>query len=108
MHDKFLTYRFVPEENTLDSPSDNPSNECFCVDKRNCLPSGLHDVSACHPGSPVMLSWPHFMYGDPKLRRGVEGMNPDEEKHSFVFDIEPVGIQVLKLVRSRKFYWGID
>ena len=59
----------MPLANTLDSPRDNPENACYCRrgDKRDCLPAGLQDVSPCKgvQKSPVYVSWPHFMYGDP-------------------------------------------
>lgn len=42
------------------------------------------------PGSPVAISWPHFLYGDPDLRKNVMGMNPDPQKHRFYMDVHPV------------------
>ena len=33
-----------------------------------------------------------------ELRRGVEGLSPDAEKHEFFFDIEPVsGVLIFKI-----------
>ena len=40
-------------------------------------------------GSPVYMSWPHFLHGDPQLRKNLIGMAPDEEKHSFIMDVLP-------------------
>ena len=35
------------------------------------------------------MSWPHFLHGDPQLRKNLIGMAPDEEKHSFIMDVLP-------------------
>ena len=35
------------------------------------------------------MSWPHFLHGDPNLRSMINGMAPDEEKHSFIMDVLP-------------------
>ena len=88
---EFQTYRFTPLENSFDSPEDNPDNECYCV-KQPCLKSGLLDIRGCQQFSPIFMSWPHFLYGDADLRRGVHGIHPDKEKHAFVFDIAPVNV----------------
>lgn len=37
-----------------------------------------------------MLSWPHFLHGDPTLLEDVEGLSPDPAKHQFYLDIQPV------------------
>ena len=47
------------------------------------------------------MSWPHFLHGDPTLLQGVRGLNPDESRHSFIFNIEPVSNHSSK---SRKVY----
>jgi hypothetical protein len=86
---EFLTFRFTPIENSFDSPEDNPDNECYCL-KQPCIPSGLLDIRGCQRFSPIFMSWPHFLYGDADLRRGVNGVHPDKDKHAFVLDISPV------------------
>ena len=41
-------------------------------------------------GSPVFMSWAHFLHGDPELREDVEGIDPpDRDLHSFQLDIQP-------------------
>ena len=36
-----------------------------------------------------------------ELRRGVEGLSPDAEKHEFFFDIEPVsGVLIFKIQQN--------
>ena len=44
----------------------------------------------CIVGSPIYMSWPHFLHGSEELIRGVEGLSPDPEKHSFILDVDPV------------------
>ena len=88
-HDSFRTYRFSPAEDSFDSPSDTPSNACYCR-REPCLQSGLFDISTCEPGSPIVISWPHFLYAEPNLRRAVQGMNPDPLLHRFHIDVQPV------------------
>lgn len=39
---------------------------------------------------PVAASFPHFLYGDEKIKESVEGLNPDESKHSSFAMVEPV------------------
>ena len=83
--------RFVPNISSFSSPDRVPENQCYCL-KEPCLPSGILDFSGCQPDSPVYLSWPHFLHGDPNLRKLVHGMTPNEEEHSFILDVLPVNI----------------
>ena len=87
--EEFQTFRYTPMENSFDSPEDNPDNECYCV-KQPCLKSGLLDIRGCQKFSPIFMSWPHFLFGDADLRRGVHGVHPDKAKHAFVLDVAPV------------------
>ena len=42
-------------------------------------------------GSPVYMSWPHFLHGDPSIRNAVDGVEePRRDEHEFYFDIEPL------------------
>lgn len=41
-------------------------------------------------GAPVMVSFPHFYLGDPRLLETVEGLKPDPEKHDLYLDIHEV------------------
>jgi len=89
-HAGIKTWRFVPDEATFDSPFDNPNNTCYCHDDI-CLPSGIFDIGiGCKPGSPVYMSWPHFLHGDSILKEAVDGVSPAlRDEHEFYFDIEP-------------------
>jgi hypothetical protein len=42
-------------------------------------------------GAPLMLSFPHFYLGDPRLLEEVEGLKPDPEKHEMYLDVHEVG-----------------
>lgn len=42
----------------------------------------------CVLGAPILLSWPHFLWGDSEYI--IEGIEPFEEKHKTYVDIEPV------------------
>ncbi|XP_059055477.1 protein peste-like [Achroia grisella] len=72
---------------SFDNSSFSSANTCFC--NGACEWSGIMNVSACRYGSPAFISLPHFLYGDPRLRDLVTGMEPDPDKHSFYFAVEP-------------------
>ncbi|CAG0887642.1 unnamed protein product [Darwinula stevensoni] len=92
------TFRFTPPESAFGDPDTYPENRCYCLTSPKCPPKGVFNISVCQFGSPVMLSWPHFYMGDPRLREVVKGLSPDKEKHQFYFDINPklgVAMQVM-------------
>ncbi|XP_048480470.1 protein peste [Plutella xylostella] len=62
-------------------------NECFC--NGACAWGGVMNVSACRYGAPSFITLPHFLYADEELRELVTGLQPDEDKHSFYFSVEP-------------------
>ena len=97
--ENFDAMRFIPEVTSFSSPDLVPENKCYCLSEP-CLPSGLLDISGCQPKSPLYISWPHFLHGDPNLRKLVKGLRPDEEKHSFTIDMLPkYGIALSALAR---------
>ena len=69
----------------------------------------------CKPGSPVYMSWPHFLHGDSVLQSGVEGLDPpNRTEHEFFLDIQPdwgvtlaahAAFQFNVLVRRNGFSW---
>ncbi|KAI4501461.1 hypothetical protein M0802_003338 [Mischocyttarus mexicanus] len=73
-------------ENNDDSDVVNLGN-CYC--NGECNPSGLINITSCRYGAPAFASLPHFYKGDPMLSNQVEGMNPNEEDHSFYIVLEP-------------------
>lgn len=111
----FEAYRFAPIEETFHSPQHYPENSCYCH-SRVCLPSGVFDIGVgCKTGSPVYMSWPHFLHGDPMLRNGVDGLDtPNRDEDEFYFDIQPewgttlaahAAFQFNVLVRKNGFSW---
>lgn len=96
-HFEMETYRFVPGKTAFSSDD----NSCFCPSgMRSCAPEGMFNVSACHGGSPMLLSWPHFYNGDPSLVQNIEGLNPDKDKHEFQIDILPqLGVGLRAAIR---------
>uniref|UniRef100_A0A8C5C345 Nucleoporin 54 n=1 Tax=Gadus morhua TaxID=8049 RepID=A0A8C5C345_GADMO len=82
-------YRFTPPRAVLASKEENPANEGFCVTPKECLGSGVLNVSPCRKGAPVVASFPHFYLGDPKYANGVTGLNPVKELHQTFLDLNP-------------------
>ena len=50
-------------------------------------------VSKCQMDAPIVLSWPHFLHANSSFLKAVDGLNPDQDKHGFYFDIQQVSIQ---------------
>jgi hypothetical protein len=64
-------------------------------------PINLLDLSRANGGVDVFMSTPHFLYGAHEgIREGVGGLQPDEAKHSTVYDVEPVTGMLLNMRRS--------
>jgi len=91
------TFRFVPHKTAFTSQD----SSCFCPPgNTGCAPEGMFNVSACQGGAPMLLSWPHFYNGDPRLREIVDGLKPDKEKHEFQIDILPqLGVGLRAAIR---------
>jgi hypothetical protein len=86
--------RFRALRSVFAKSEENPENACYChPDREFCPPSGLLKISPCVHGAPLMLSFPHFYLGDPRLLEQVEGLNPDPKKHEFYLDVhEELGV----------------
>ncbi|CAL8386785.1 unnamed protein product [Boreogadus saida] len=82
-------YRFTPPRAVLASKEENPANEGFCVKPKECLGSGVLNVSPCRKGAPVVASFPHFYLGDPKYANAVTGLDPVKELHQTFLDLNP-------------------
>ncbi|CAG2168013.1 unnamed protein product, partial [Oppiella nova] len=104
-------YRYVPDDSLFKNADDYPPNACyvsrlpaapnpsilgigrsqtnFSKQRKIRFVSGVFDMSACKYGAPVLMSYPHFLNGDPIYTRGVSGLKPDPRKHSFYLDVEP-------------------
>ncbi|BES94669.1 Scavenger receptor class B [Nesidiocoris tenuis] len=78
-------YRYTFKNNSLDNGEFDPVNKCFC--NKHCLPRGFLDVRRCYYGFPIALSYPHFLDVSPTVFDKVEGLHPDQAKHSSQFII---------------------
>ncbi|RZF44776.1 hypothetical protein LSTR_LSTR000728 [Laodelphax striatellus] len=65
----------------------NTENTCYC--KSNCPPRGVFDLSPCIHGIPLVMSFPHFLNGDPVLFKKITGLKPNQSLHDFFIDIQP-------------------
>jgi CD36 family len=83
------SYRFAGTSRTFANATDNPDNWCFCSGGE-CNPSGTVNASTCRFGAPVFVSFPHFYLGDPYYVDQVNGLNPEQDRHEFHIDLEPV------------------
>ncbi|KAF7987420.1 hypothetical protein HCN44_003182 [Aphidius gifuensis] len=82
-------YEYSLSDNFLDTPDNNPDNECYCRKMSKCLKKGLSDLTPCYYNIPAAISLPHFLYADQSLVDGVEGLHPDPEKHLSSIIIQP-------------------
>ena len=88
-HMGITAYRFAGTERTFADADANPDNWCFCTGG-SCVPSGAVNSSTCNFDSPVFISFPHFYLADPSYGDMVEGLQPDQQRHEFFIDMEPV------------------
>lgn len=104
---EFNTKKLSPAEDTFANVYDNKENDCYESHRTSPegytnpnwnnetagmgLPSGVFDVglaSTPRRGS-VLLSFPHFLHGDPYLRSVVSGLSPNPDIHASEMNIEP-------------------
>lgn len=79
-----FTHRF-------DYIGDDEKTRCFCRNSNNCPKMGTIDLMPC-VGAPVIISLPHFLYGDPNLLASIgSGLDPREKNHEFFINMEMVG-----------------
>lgn len=71
----------------IDDPDTINMGQCYC--NGECSPMGVINITACRYGAPGFVSLPHFYKADPILREQVNGMKPNESKHSFYITLEP-------------------
>lgn len=88
-------YLYTVADDFLDSPKENPDNECYCRNKPKCMKKGLSDMTPCYYTIPAAMSMPHFLNADPKFHEDVEGLTPDPEKHQTKIILQPtIGIPI--------------
>lgn len=88
----------------------NP-NKCFCIYNENtkltsCPPNGMMDLYTCRKGTPLTISFPHFLYSKqdnslaPYLKLFEDDIEPNEREHQLFIDLEstlniPVRAQIV-------------
>lgn len=78
-----------------DNMANDGDNSCYCIKKsRNldgkldCFPQGFCDMHNCLQ-APIITSYPHMLWAEERYRDSVEGLSPDEDKHSSFISMEP-------------------
>ncbi|RWS06791.1 Lysosome membrane protein 2-like protein [Dinothrombium tinctorium] len=94
------TLRFQLPEKFFASRRRETDNNCFCTkEKTTCDYDGLLDISKCRNDAPILISAPHFLYGDIKLIDSINGLQPNELYHKTFVDVEPLTGAVLNAAR---------
>ena len=79
-------WKYILTAEALKNGDEDSDNAGFCIgEKGSCAPSGTLDLSTCLKETigfevPMILSKPHFLHGDPKLRSLFDGIVPNEDK----------------------------
>jgi len=100
MKNNIEVYAIAANEYVFANASINPENEGFCTPLGNCLPSGLFNMSVCMNlggiALPIVMSNPHFLFGDESVINNVEGLSPpDINIHNTVVYGDPLtGIEL--------------
>jgi len=96
-------YQFGFPDNFYDASDKNPDNICFCPTPPYNLSSeckgGAVRVYPCKSGGPIVTSSPHFLNAFSGYKDGVEGMNPVEDIHKTILQVEPNSGMMLKVVK---------
>lgn len=91
--------------------NDTNPNKCFCIYNENakltsCPPNGMMHLYTCRKGSPLTISFPHFLYSKrdnslaPYLKLFEDDIEPNEKEHQLFIDLEstlniPVRAQIV-------------
>ncbi|XP_074028162.1 sensory neuron membrane protein 2 [Leptinotarsa decemlineata] len=89
-------YRFGVDETTLKPATASADDDCYCIQQTKglkgeptCWLNGVVDVFPCF-GSPVLLSFPHFLYADESYLNGLVGVSkPNSSIHELYLLVEP-------------------
>ncbi|CAL8094378.1 unnamed protein product [Calicophoron daubneyi] len=71
--------RYLPSEDSFDSPANSSKNRGFCLHPPKCYKDGVLDGSTCIPDSPIVFSMPHLVHADPSYTDAVLGLHPSAE-----------------------------
>ncbi|XP_020706323.2 sensory neuron membrane protein 2-like isoform X2 [Athalia rosae] len=84
-----MGHRYSPSENMWNGSD----SSCYCTmapnGSANCPTRGLLDLTKCQ-GAPILMSWPHFLYGAESILSSIRGIRPDPKKHAAYVIIEPL------------------
>jgi len=81
------TKRFVMSKDTFDFNSSG-INQCYGLDSD--LPKGIMSVAKFQEGSPMAVSFPHFLNADKWYLNQIHGVSdPDPKVHESYLDVEP-------------------
>lgn len=76
----------------FEAPVRNEDNMCFCHDVSSilCQHDGGISLKTCQHGAPIVISSPHYLFGDGFYLDMVEGLTPpDPELHEAALVYEP-------------------
>ncbi len=65
----------------------NPDNDGYGYE---IIGNGVHNIGKLLANSPTYLSLPHFLNADQKFVDAIIGLNPNEKKHEFSLNLDPV------------------
>lgn len=89
-------WKFSGSEYMHANVSVNSENADFCVPSGDCkLGAGVINMTGCYKKDnislPILLSNPHFLFGDEKYRQAYDGVStPDPAKHHSEVYLEPL------------------
>ena len=95
----FYNSETFPDNECYESLLPSPAGYLSHTTNKTGLPSGVRDMSKKLNAS-ILYSLPHFLYGDDYLTKSIEGMNPDPDRHSSSWLIEPkTGVTLNRTLR---------
>ncbi|CAH1124067.1 unnamed protein product [Ceutorhynchus assimilis] len=68
-------------ETDLGDQTNDEKEKCYCRNEDSCLKKGLFDLTKCM-GVPIYATLPHFLHTDKIYMEQVDGLEPNETKHS--------------------------
>ncbi|KAK2722818.1 lysosome membrane protein 2-like isoform X2 [Artemia franciscana] len=95
VHYGITTHRYTVPYEAVAGPSDNPGSECFCPNRfelEECdIRTAIMPKDRCQPGSPVIMSTPHFYLTNwEELFNDFDGLSPEKSLHETYMDLDPV------------------
>nr|ASJ26356.1 scavenger receptor class B type I [Meretrix meretrix] len=105
-------WRFAGPPSATANATVNPENKGFCTPIENCLGAGVVNISNCQLvdffNLPVAISFPHFLFGDPRYINAVKGLNPNPEEHNTLIDLEPYTGLVLQAYKRLQINFYLE